>query len=70
MLASAGFTPDVTFRADDSVPVGRVIEQNPAGNQQKPKGSTVRIVVATAPSPSPTPTASETPSTSPTPLFP
>jgi serine/threonine-protein kinase len=70
MLASAGFTPRVTFREDGSVPVGQVIEQNPAGNQQKPKGSTVRIVVATAPSPSPTPSASPTPTDSASPRFP
>ncbi|HEY0359277.1 MAG TPA: Stk1 family PASTA domain-containing Ser/Thr kinase [Mycobacteriales bacterium] len=72
MLASAGFTPKVTFRADGSVPEGQVIEQNPAGNQQKPKGSAVRIVVATPanPSPEPNPSGSPTPSVSPSSKFP
>jgi serine/threonine-protein kinase len=70
-LRVAGFKVKVSFREDGSVPEGRVIEQNPAGNQQKPKGSLVTIVVATAPTASPSPSASvnPTPTTSPSQPF-
>jgi serine/threonine-protein kinase len=70
-LAEAGFTPRISEVEDGSVPVGQVIEQNPAGNQQRPKGSTVTIVVAKAPTPSPPPTdtGSPAPSETPSPRF-
>jgi serine/threonine-protein kinase len=72
MLSSAGFTPKVLFRDDGSVQEGQVIEQNPAGNQQKQKGSTVTIVVArpVSATPEPTATASPTPTPSSSGLFP
>ena len=45
-LSSAGFTPNVTEQAtSDPAQDGIVISQNPAGNSQKPQGSTVTIVV-------------------------
>jgi serine/threonine-protein kinase len=72
MLSNAGFTPKVLFRDDGSVQEGQVIEQNPAGNQQKQKGSTVTIVVArpVSATPEPTATASPTPTPSSSGLFP
>ncbi|MGI9188160.1 MAG: Stk1 family PASTA domain-containing Ser/Thr kinase [Gaiellales bacterium] len=45
-LTSAGFAPNTTEQATtDPAQDGIVISQNPAGNSQKPQGSTVTIVV-------------------------
>jgi serine/threonine-protein kinase len=48
-LKKAGFTVKVTKRADDTTVKGTVIEQDPAGAAQAPKGSSVTIVVSTGP---------------------
>ncbi len=45
-LAKAGFTVgNVRYRSDDDRSDGVVLEQNPAANQQAPKGSAVDLVV-------------------------
>ena len=45
-LTNAGFVPNTTEQAtSDPAQDGIVISQNPAGNSQKPQGSTVTIVV-------------------------
>jgi eukaryotic-like serine/threonine-protein kinase len=45
-LAKAGFTlGNVRYRSDDDRSDGIVLEQNPAANQQAPKGSAVDLVV-------------------------
>jgi serine/threonine-protein kinase len=48
-LKKAGFTVKVTKRSDATAVKGAVIEQDPAGAAQAPKGSSVTIVVSTGP---------------------
>jgi eukaryotic-like serine/threonine-protein kinase len=48
-IIRAGFQVDVTEQASDSVPVDRVIRQNPAGGTEAERGSVVTLVVSTGP---------------------
>jgi beta-lactam-binding protein with PASTA domain/tRNA A-37 threonylcarbamoyl transferase component Bud32 len=75
-LQSAGFQVNQTTDTTSKQPPGTVIAQNPAGNSNAVKGSTVTLTVAGSPSPSNTPTpstsasGSASPSTSPSTLLP
>ncbi|MFP3905718.1 MAG: Stk1 family PASTA domain-containing Ser/Thr kinase [Acidimicrobiales bacterium] len=53
-LSDAGFVPEVTFSASDSVPSGSVITQDPGPGTELLTGSPVEIVVSTGPSPTTT----------------
>jgi eukaryotic-like serine/threonine-protein kinase len=48
-IVSAGFEVDVIEQASDSVPQGRVISQNPAGNSEAERGSLVTLTISTGP---------------------
>ncbi|QIM22356.1 Stk1 family PASTA domain-containing Ser/Thr kinase [Phycicoccus sp. HDW14] len=48
-LVQAGFTVEAVVAADDTVPEGQVVSQNPDGDTQATKGSTVRITVSGGP---------------------
>jgi serine/threonine-protein kinase len=47
LLTSRGFQVTVQNRADDKVPVDVVIDQDPKGGGQAPRGSTVTLIVST-----------------------
>lgn len=59
-LESAGFKVRTQEQADDTVPAGSIISQDPSAGVTAAKGSTVTIVISTGPSPTPTPTPTET----------
>ncbi|MBM6401224.1 Stk1 family PASTA domain-containing Ser/Thr kinase [Phycicoccus sonneratiae] len=48
-LVQAGFTVESVVAADDTVPEGEVVSQNPEGNTKADRGSTVRITVSGGP---------------------
>jgi serine/threonine-protein kinase len=65
-LAEQGFKAFVTRSPDTTEPEGTVIEQNPDGGQEEPKGTSVTIVVSSFVEPTETPSTelpTETPST-------
>ena len=45
-LRAAGFEVEPTSQADRQAPAGRVLAQDPAGGTERPKGTTVKIVVS------------------------
>ena len=49
LLTTAGFTPKVQKKDDDTVPLGQVISQTPAGGTKADKGSEVTLVVSNGP---------------------
>ena len=55
-LLNLGFIPAVTYREDDTVAAGTVLEQSPTAGKSAPVGSSVSIVVSQLP-----PDPSETP---------
>jgi serine/threonine-protein kinase len=50
-LGQAGFQVETTNQTSASVAAGRVISQDPAPGQERPKGSTVNLVISTGPPP-------------------
>jgi len=48
-IEDAGLTASVTSRADEDVPKGQVIEQDPNGDEYVDEGETVSLVVSTGP---------------------
>jgi eukaryotic-like serine/threonine-protein kinase len=61
-LQQAGFEVFVTRSSDTEEPKGTVIEQNPPGGTERPKGDSVTIVVSSFEEPTETPTPTPTPS--------
>jgi serine/threonine-protein kinase len=61
-LQQAGFEVFVTTSSDTEEPKGTVIDQNPPGGTERPKGDSVTIVVSTFEEPTETPTPTPTPS--------
>lgn len=51
LIDNAGFVPEVKQQADDKVPEGQVISQNPAARQMADKGSVVTLIVSSGPKP-------------------
>jgi len=65
-LETAGFTVKVRRRAvTDPAQDGVVLDQTPAADEERPKGSRVTIIVGQAPAATPTPTVSPTPTATP-----
>jgi serine/threonine-protein kinase len=66
-LQGAGFKVSVQENSTTPAKKGQVLSQDPNGDTDAPRGSTVTITVSTYTSPTPTPTPTPTPSVTPTP---
>lgn len=51
LIENAGFVVEVKEQADDKVPEGQVVSQNPAGRQMADKGSVVTLMISKGPEP-------------------
>jgi len=49
LLTAQGFTVAVEEVVDEDAPVGQVVDQNPSGGEEAPKGSEVRLFVSKGP---------------------
>ena len=55
LLTAQGFTVAVEEVEDEDAPIGQVVDQNPSGGDEAPKGSEVRLFVSKGPAARPVP---------------